>query len=216
MENKSTTPSRLLMALIAALGWFAVTVQFYLHFNNRATPVPEMILRFFSYFTIQNNLLVAVCYTALLLQPAAAIGRFFQRQQTLAAVTVYILIVGLIYNVVLRFIWDPKGLQSLVDELLHSVVPVLAIIWWLLFAPKNRLQWKNVFPWLIYPFSYIIIVLIRGSISGFYPYPFINTTQLGLNKVLVNAAGIAILFVIISLIFIAISKSISKNAMQTA
>jgi hypothetical protein len=216
MENKLTTPARLLMALIALLGWFAVITQFYLHFNNRSTPVPEMIVRFFSYFTIQNNLLVATCYTCLLLQPSSAAGRFFSRQQTLAAVTVYILIVGLIYNVILRFIWDPKGLQAVVDELLHSVVPVLAIIWWLLFAPKNRLQWKDAFPWLIYPFAYIMVVLIRGSSSGFYPYPFINTAQLGLNKVLVNAVGIAILFLIISLVFVAVSKAISKNALPSA
>ncbi len=32
--------------------WFAVIAQFFLMFYNRQTDVPEMIIRFFSFFTI--------------------------------------------------------------------------------------------------------------------------------------------------------------------
>ncbi|MFZ5976285.1 MULTISPECIES: Pr6Pr family membrane protein [unclassified Hydrotalea] len=33
--------------------------------------------------------------------------------------------------------------------------------------------------WLIYPLLYLVYILIRGSFSGFYPYPFVNVLQIG-------------------------------------
>lgn len=211
MEKQLSQPRKILLAVMVIFGWFALAAQFYINASLKLNPVPEMVIRYFSYFTIQINLVVALCYTVLLFSPGSRAGNFFSRQQTLAALTVYIVIVGLIYNIILRFLWNPEGLQKIVDEILHSVIPVLALIYWLLFAGKNKLEWKHVLTWLIYPFAYIIYILIRGSASGFYPYPFINTTELGLNKVLVNSAGIAAVFALISLILVAIGKSLTKK-----
>jgi len=211
MEKQLSQPRKILLAVMVIFGWFALAAQFYINASLKLNPVPEMVIRYFSYFTIQTNLIVALCYTVLLFSPGSRPGNFFSRQQTLAALTVYIVIVGLIYNIILRFLWNPEGLQKIVDEILHSVIPVLALIYWLVFAGKNKLEWKHVLTWLIYPFAYIIYILIRGSASGFYPYPFINTTELGLNKVLVNSAGIAAVFALISLILVAIGKSLTKK-----
>ena len=211
MEKQLSQPMKILHAVMVIFGWFALVAQFYINASLKLNPVPEMVIRYFSYFTIQTNLIVAFCYTVLLFSPGSRPGNFFSRQQTLAALTVYIVIVGLIYNIILRFLWNPEGLQKIVDEILHSVIPVLALIYWLVFAGKNKLEWKHVLTWLIYPFAYIIYILIRGSASGFYPYPFINTTELGLNKVLVNSAGIAAVFALISLILVAIGKSLTKK-----
>ncbi len=210
MQKQYSTVEKICLAVMVCTGWFALGAQFYITAGTRATSVPEMLIRFISYFTIQTNLLVAVCYTTLLMAPGTAWGRFFAKQQSLAAITVYIIIVGLIYNTILRVLWSPVGLQRTVNELLHSVVPVLCVVYWLVFAGKDQLQWKNVFPWLIYPFIYIIYILVRGSLSGFYPYPFISTDHLGLNKVLVNSAGIAVVFIIMSLVLVGIGKSLSR------
>ncbi len=192
------------------LGWFALAAQLYINATAKITPIPEMIVRYFSYFTIQTNLLVVLCFTFLLLSPRSKWGSFFSKQQTQAAITVYIIIVGLIYNAILRFLWAPHGLQKIVDELMHSIIPLLVLIYWLVFSNKDRLQWKSVLPWLIYPFSYITYVLIRGAVSGFYPYPFINTAQLGLNKVLVNSVGIALVFVLVSLAIVYVAKLFNR------
>jgi hypothetical protein len=211
MEKQFSPPMKMFIAVMVIIGWFALIAQFYINASLKANPVPEMIVRYFSYFTIQTNLIVAVCFTTLLFNPGSKWGDFFSRQQTLAAITVYIIIVGLIYNTILRFTWNPEGLQRIVDELLHTVIPLLTLVYWLVFAAKNQLQWKDILPWLIYPFAYITYVLIRGSISGFYPYPFINTTELGLNKVLVNSVGIAVIFTIMSLALVAVGKFLNKK-----
>jgi len=192
---------------IIACGWFALVTQLYLIVNSGVSSLGELVIRYFSYFTIQTNILVAVCFTSLLLAAGRPMGRFFSRQQTLSAITVYIVIVGLIYNTILRFLWQPEGLQKIVDELLHSVIPLAVLVYWFLYVAKDTLRWKNVLWWLLYPFAYIIYVLIRGSVSGFYPYPFINTQQLGMNKVLVNAIGIAAVFAFVSLLLVFVAKS---------
>jgi hypothetical protein len=46
-----------------------------------------------------------------------------------------ILIVGLVYQVVLG-IWNPTGLQYIVDELLHTVIPLFMLGYW--FLPQKR------------------------------------------------------------------------------
>jgi hypothetical protein len=190
----------------AFLGWFSVVLQFYLIIINREASVPETIIRYFSFFTILTNLLITVCFTFLLCNPLSSWGRFFSNPSTLTAFAVYIAIVGLVYNGILRFLWSPQGVQQFVDELLHLVNPLWFLLFWIFFVPKSRLKWKNVFFWLLYPLFYLIFILIRGSVSGFYPYPFINVNNLGYPGVLVNCLVLFLGFLLISLLFIWIGK----------
>ena len=208
---RATRLTKILLAVLAIPGWFALTAQFYININSNAAPIPEIITRYFSYFTILINLIVAICCTTLLFNKELNKG-FFSRQKPIAAITVYIVVVGITYNVILRFLWEPQGLQKVVDELLHSVIPGLFLIYWLIFVLKDRLQWKDVWPWLIFPLVYLIFILIRGSFSGFYPYPFIDMDKLGVQKTLINALGIAILFLVVSLVFVGIGKLIRRRS----
>jgi hypothetical protein len=198
--------SSIILLLIAVSGWFALIAQLYLIITNRVTPIAETITRYFSFYTILTNILVAYCATILLLKFSAKIKNFFSKQTTLTAITLYITIVGLVYNIVLRSLWNPKGLQKIVDELLHLVIPLLFLLFWFLFAGKNELKWKNILSWMIYTFIYLIFVLFRGKMSGFYPYPFIDIDKLGFNKVLVNSFFILLLFLVFSFLFIGINK----------
>ncbi len=92
----------------------------------------------------------------------------FARPGTLTALTTFILIVGVVYQVVLRQTWSPVGLQRLVDELLHTVIPPLVLLYWVLFAGRREASWRACGPWLLYPLAYLALVLIRGAWSGFY------------------------------------------------
>ena len=210
MENRSAKTQQTYLAIGAIIAWFAVVVQFYLLIVNWIAAVPETIIRFFSFYTILTNILVALCFTVLLLKPKSGWGRFFSKSTTGTAIAVYITIVGIVYNIILRFIWNPQGLQMVVDESLHLIIPVLFILYWLIFAPKAGLRWKNVFPWLIFPFVYLLLILIRGALSGFYPYPFIDVKTLGYNKVLLNSGGLCIAFLLLSLLFVTIAKLMSR------
>ncbi|HXL57753.1 MAG TPA: Pr6Pr family membrane protein [Chitinophagaceae bacterium] len=98
MQTQSTKTSQTFLVIGTIMGWIAVVSQFYLIIVNRVASVPETILRFFSFFTILINTLVALCFTFLLLRPASNWGRFFSNPKTLTAITVYISMVGIVYN----------------------------------------------------------------------------------------------------------------------
>lgn len=198
---------RNLSAFIATLAWIAVLTQYYLMIQNRVESTTETTIRFFSFFTILTNSLVAVFFTLNLMRPKTGEHSIPDRPGTLTAVTVYITVVGLVYQVILRQTWEPTGLQKIIDELLHSVIPVLVIVFWYLYEKKSSLKFSQIPQWLIYPLLYLFYVLIRGSISGFYPYPFINVTAIGWQKVMVNSAGITVLFLVISAVFVKFGKS---------
>lgn len=196
--------------VILLSGWFALIAQFYLIILNRTTSIGETIVRYFSFFTILTNLLVAMCFTFLLLNSKSRFGNFFSTPKSLTATTVYILIVGAVYNAILRFLWEPQGLQLIVDEILHTVIPLLCIIFWWKYVKPKPSKWKDAFPWLIYPLVYIFLVLIRGAISGFYPYPFIDVNTIGYARVFINSGILAACFLFFSFLFIAIGRLIHK------
>ena len=207
MQKKS---ARIIALLGALIGWFAIITQLYLMMTNRVVSVPATIFRFFSFFTIDTNILVALYFTFIFLRSNSRIGRFFSKATTITAIAVYITIVGIVYNVILRSTWDPQGMQKLVDELLHSVIPLLFILFWLIFVPIEQLKWKNAFPWLIYPIIYMMYAIVHGAITKFYPYPFVDVNELGYNKALLNAGGVLLVIFLLSLVLIVTGKLMSK------
>lgn len=211
MEHLPTKNATLFAAIGAMLGWFALIGQFYLAIENRTVAVPEAIIRYFSYFTILTNILVAFCFTSLWLKASKGAGNLFTKVKMISAITLNIAVVGITYNTILRFIWAPQGMQRLVDELLHLVIPIWMILYWFIFVSKNSLQWKDFLPWLIYPALYCVYVLIRGAYVGYYPYPFMDVTILGYQKVVINCLGIVALFLVLALILVGITKVRSKQ-----
>lgn len=118
-------------ALIATTAWFGLGLQFYLIMFEPVVgdvPAGQRFINFFSYFTVLSNLIVAICLTAGLASPSSTVGRFFLRNSTRTAVAVYITVVGLVYTLALRSIWNPSGLVLIADRTLHDVVPLLYLL----------------------------------------------------------------------------------------
>ncbi len=211
LTHSATNPPLAFRITIAALGWFAVLAQFYIHITTLPLPLFESIIRFFSFFTILTNLSVAVCFTALLFKPTSGFVRFMAKPSTLTALTVYMTFLALVYHILLRNLWDPQGLQLVVDWLLHTIQPLLLLAYWLLFVQKDILKWQTAFFWLLYPGFYLLWVLGRGGFSGFYPYPFINAVELGYGKTFLNIGALAIILLVYSLLHIGIGKMITRK-----
>ena len=203
--------ARIVAFIGAALGWFAIIAQLYLIITNRVVSVPGTVLRFFSYFTVDTNILVALCFTFIFLGKSSRLGKLFTKAATITALTVYITIVGIVYNTILRLTWDPQGLQRIVDELLHSVIPIYFILFWVIFTPTEGLKYKHAFSWLIYPLVYIFYAVIHGAITKFYPYLFVDVTRHGYGKVLFNAGMILLAIFVLSLVLIATGKVTGKK-----
>jgi hypothetical protein len=101
---------------------------------------------------------------------------------------------------------NPQGAQKAADIVLHDLVPVIYVAYWLIFIPKSSLRWKDVFYWLFYPLGYFDYSLIRGAAMGWYPYPFIDASRLGYARVLANAALLVCSFLAVALLAVAIGR----------
>jgi hypothetical protein len=198
---------KILTVLIALIAWFAVILQYLLILQNGKGTWLEITIRFFSFFTILTNLLVAICFTAIL----SGRGRFFTRPGTITAITVYILVVGAVYNIILRFEWQPRGWQMLVDELLHTIVPLVVQVYWFLFVPRGQTHWKQVFAWLIYPAVYCAFIMVRAAVVHEYPYPFIDVGALGTGKVILNCVVLCAVFFSLFLAYLGIDKFLARK-----
>lgn len=179
---------KLLAISLAVIGWITFLVRLVLRLQTEGVDPFESFIQFFSYFTILTNFLVTIYFTNELVK-GKGIG-LFNRQSTIASLTVFIMIVGAVYHIALKPIWNPEGFTMVLSEIHHTIVPLGTLIYWLFFKAQYRVRFKSMLLWLIYPLVYISFVIWRGGLSGFYPYPFLNVGELGFNQVLINSAGL--------------------------
>lgn len=205
---------RIYLLGLAILAWVTIILQFYLMADHRETSAAEMAIRFFSFFTILTNVLAAVCETVLVVAPGSRMGRWLGRVSVQTAIAVYIFVVGMVYNVILRSSWSPQGWQRLVDELLHVVLPLGFLLFWILHTPKAGLTARLIPGWLVYPFVYAVYVMFRGVFAGWYPYPFLDVTKLGYPRVGLNVAGMVVFFFLCSLLAVGLGRITQPRRMR--
>ena len=140
MATQNNIAAKGLMILTAIVAWFALALQLWLMMRLRPETgfsAIEVVIKFLSFFTILSNFIVALSLTVILLKPQSRLGVFFSKPANKAAVALYILVAGIVYNIILRSLWAPQGLQKIADELLHVVVPLLYVLYWFIFVPKG-------------------------------------------------------------------------------
>src|SRR5260370_12621372 len=111
-----------------------------------------------------------------------------------------------LYSFLLRQLWNPEGFQKIADVLLHDVGPLAYVTYWIPLVPKGRLRWRDTVWWSIYPLVYLALIMIRGAISGPYPYPFIHAGSLGYAPALSNAMMLFAGFLAAGLLLVAVDK----------
>ncbi|RZK83192.1 MAG: hypothetical protein EOO92_00130 [Pedobacter sp.] len=196
-----------LLLAIMLLEWIALLIQLVLHFQNTTEEILEATLRFFSFYTILTNILVAVMVTTIYFSKndGKSLG-FYYRPSIQTSITMHITIVGLIYNLLLRGLWWNGGLQSIIHDVLHSVLPLLTILYWWCYTDARRVKYTDIFIWLVYPFIYTIYTFLRGTYVKWYPYPFMNVDEFGYTQVIKNCGFVALTFVFFSLLFVFLGR----------
>jgi len=141
----------------------------------------------FAFFTTWSNLLVGLATLLLAVR--------LDRSSTAFAVLrlsglVAIISTGVAFHGEFAQTLHLKGWAAVWNVLLHTVVPVMAVVGWLIFGPRGivsrRVAWLSV----IFPVCYLAFTLIRGAIVDWYPYPFIDVTQLGYGRAALNCVPI--------------------------
>lgn len=142
-------------------------------------PSGYSVFNFFTYFTNLSNILISAIFIITAVRLLTA-----RRTPTTGdtavrgAVVVYIAFVGLVFNTLLRDA-DLSDLNPVVNVILHYLLPVAGVIDWLIWPPKNRLRFRVIWSWMIFPAGYAAFSIIRGALTGIYPYPFFNPDASG-------------------------------------
>ena len=150
----------------------------------------EQTRRYFSYFTIQANFLVAVSMVFIVRDRLESQLFRVVRLASLVGITV----TGIVAAIALPPSPNYTIGSLICDRLLHIVVPVMTFVGWVVFGPRGVVRREDLLPSLIWPVAWLAATLALGPVVSWYPYPFINVGQIGYGRTLVNCAVIAVLF----------------------
>ncbi|TCJ29858.1 Pr6Pr family membrane protein [Nocardioides jejuensis] len=185
--------------VVAVVASVALVLQFWLVWQGHAVlddvDPPgrgERVLRFFGYFTILSNLLVAGASWSIAASSDPLTSRLGRVLYVDAVVG--ITVTGIVHWVLLRPLLSLDGADWWADKLLHVAVPVLAVAAWLVVGPRGRVRAADVGWAVVPPVVWLGYTLARGAVTGFYPYPFLNADNHGYPTVLATCVGVAALF----------------------
>jgi hypothetical protein len=152
---------------------------------------------FFSFFTIESNILavVAFCWGG----AALLAHRRPPPQSFRGAVVVYLAITGVVYAALLAGL-PGQGIDPWVNTVVHQVMPIAVVLDWLIVPPRTALPMRRVWSWLVFPLLYLAYTLVRGPFAHWYPYPFLDPRPHGYGHVVIGAVGIAARFVAATLL----------------
>lgn len=179
---------RAVAALIALACWVGLGVRFsvsYAHIGD----VRDTLWVLARYFTIIANLLMAIELTRVAL--GARLSAF-----RLGGLTIAMILVGVVYALLLAKLFHQTGPALFADHVMHRFSPVAMTLFWLFFVPHGRLRWTAPLWWSVLPITYFAYAIIRGLITHKYPYPFMNVGKIGAGATALNAAVIAVAFIL--------------------
>ena len=154
--------------------------------------------RFVSYFTVQSNFLVAVASVMLARHPDRTTP--WLRIIRLAGL-VGIAVTAVVHFLLLRPLLDLEGADWAADKLLHMVVPVLAVLVWVLAGPRPAFRTRDAVIAMAWPVAWTGWTLAVGEMTGWLPYPFMDADAEGWGSVAVACLGVLVLFLAVFALF---------------
>lgn len=132
------------------------------------------------FYTIQTNLFVCIWYGFIL------VNLFLKKENRLnqviaLSVTVYILVTGLIYWMVLVPMLEAAPALFLFRNIwTHAITPAFTVFCFINYARKEKITGKQIPFMLAYPLLYLIFsYCFVYPAYGKYPYPFLNPGIMG-------------------------------------
>ena len=178
--------------MLAALGLSAIVTEIIALVNRNIFNFGN----FFSFFTILSNVLSVAMFA--LFGYGAITKRFTSLSAYVfkGAVTLYMLMTGMIFAVLLAPIENAVLTAVPWDNIvLHYIMPLAICVDWILLQPKVTIKFSHSLMWLSFPATYVIYSLVRGHFVHWYPYPFLNASVNGYAKIL---TVIAVLLVVVT------------------
>jgi hypothetical protein len=164
---------------------------------------------FFAYLTVQSNLVFLV--VTVLAGIASLRGLDDARWLDTARATALSLTVssGVIFGLIVAQSGE-RGLRidvPLSDQLLHFVLPAVAILDWVSAPGRGRAPWRTVGFTVTFTAAWGVFTLVRGEVVGWYPYFFLDPAQVtGLGGLGPLSAAALVLFCGVASGLVALSR----------
>ena len=191
---------RITAGLIGGLGALVLVMQVTLNLGFRGVGLGAVLWALAGFFTILTNAMMA----ATMLTIAATGRRLSFGWMTM--VTQSMIVVGLIYHLLLAHLFNFSGLRWWTDQAFHTILPAFMLWFWLMETTRHDPRGGQPLWWLLWPAGYAVYAMIRGAVTGWNPYPFLDIGQLGLGAVAVNMAGLVAGFAVLGYGLNAIGK----------
>ncbi len=168
--------------------------------------VATTTVNFFSFFTVLSNVgsVVVLTWAVVwyLANRADASSEPRPLAIALASVSSYMIVTGIVYNVLLRGIALPQGATvPWSNEVLHVAGPLFLLADVFLAPHRRSLPWRAVGEIIVFPIVWVVYTLVRGPLTvnpvtgdpWWYPYPFLDPNYPGgYLRVAAYVAGISV------------------------
>lgn len=198
--SRSARASAAVIALVAA---GSLAMQIWISWTQTGSLGAALVV-VSQYFTILTNFGVMLAMLAVAMRHRVA-------PRVLTALGVAIAGVGIVYHLLLAHLWKPDGWQFVADQGLHTYVPVLTVLWWLVFSHKTAPCRRDGVTSIAWPLAYCVYALGRAHFSHFYPYPFIDVATLGWPAVARNIAGLAVGFEVLGFVLVWVGWKLGRR-----
>ena len=210
------------LAILAAIvGQLVTSITFWTARGDASIPLD--LLNFFSFFTIESNIIAGVVLAVLVAAQLGRprIGRRFDVLLLCAAT--YMVVTGIVYNTLLRGIELPQGATlGWSNEVLHLIAPLWMLADWLLSSAKREVRFADLRVVAIFPIAWLAYTLLRGPFtpdqasgrSWWYPYPFLDpaTHANGYAGVAIMSMIVAATVLLVAAGMVAISRAQRRRA----
>lgn len=183
---------------------FVALVGKYVHDTNSLT-------RYLSKFTTQSNAIaMVVLLVSAILGTRAANSLGWNRVR--GAAVMYLLTTGIVYGLLLDGFDNPfTSGRHWTHTVLHQIMPIVIVLDLFIRPFTHRLTWRDALLWTVYPILYLIYSLVRGAIVDWYPYSFINPTEIGgYDGVALYSVGITAGFLAVAALIVLVSQRLQR------
>lgn len=210
MVNK-LGPGIAVLRILMALGLYG---SVYWQVSDRLSHNVFRPSEYFTFFTITSCLISAT----VLLVSAISLLRKQAETELLSifrlTVAASMVVVAVIYNTMLagsapdvrdgNYQWP-----VLPNLIMHNWMPIVILLEYLLVDSAAKLPLRKVFWVLVYPITWLVFTLVRGSIQGWWPYPFLDP-QYGIPNMLQWIGIISAFFIILAVGLMPLQRQIAK------
>ena len=187
-----STPARQTVGVIRVGAGLLVLAAMITQITDRVLNDVFVPSEYFAYFTIQSSMMNIV-----VLLVGGYLAFRYKRDTVIytgvrSATVVYAVVTAAVYNLLLRGI-PAVGFVGVQwpNEVEHVWIPLLIVIDWLFSTGRARLGYRWLWVAVGFPLLWCAFTLIRGAITDWYPYPFINPATDGWISVLGYIVGLA-------------------------